>query len=103
MELLKRPYELSVWDQIPEEKKIAIIGSDTMSSPIRAVDPILTRKTNGEVKLSFKMYTKFFDEYQGDFIENPLISLLMVERLIKLKYDDEWYDLVIKNRQEISD
>lgn len=103
MALLKHPYELSVWDILPEEKKMAIIGSDTMTSPIRAIDPILVRNVNGTVTLTFKMYTHYFDEDKEQITENPFLSMLMVERTLKLKYKDKWYDLVIKNRQESSD
>ena len=103
MALLKHPYELSVWDILPEEKKIAIIGSNTMTSPIRAIDPILVRNVNGTVTLTFKMYTRYFDEDKEQITENPFLSMLMVERALKLKYKGRWYDLVIKNRQESSD
>lgn len=87
----------------PEEKKIATIGSDTMSSPLRAMEPILTRNVNGNVTLTFKIYSKYFDTDEGEYVENPFIKLLMVERVLKLKYKNKWYDLVIKNRQESSD
>jgi hypothetical protein len=55
------------------------------------------------VTLTFKMYTKYFDNDVGDFVDNPYISLLVAERVLKLKYKNKWYDLIIKNRQESSD
>ena len=67
------------------------------------MQPILTRNVNGNVTLTFKIYSKYFDTDEGEYVENPFIKLLMVERVLKLKYKDKWYDLVIKNRQESSD
>ena len=103
MGLLTRPYELSVWDIHPNELKIATIGSNTMTSPARAIEPVLTRNVNGTVTLTFKIPSRYFDEDVGDIVENPFIALLVTERVLKLKYKDTWYDLVIKNRQESSD
>ena len=103
MEVLKRAYEISVWDMFPQEKKILVIGGDQVSSLTKAVDPILTRNVNGSVTLEFKLHTQFFDPSVGQIVENPYIPFLMVERVIKLKYKDKWYDLIIKNRVESSD
>lgn len=102
MEMLKRPYEISIWDSL-EDKKIAIIGSNTMTSPIRAKDPIVTKNVNGMITVTFKIHTQYFDEEKEDFVENPFLALLTTERLLKLKYKNKWYDLIIKNRQESSD
>ena len=103
MEKIKHSYELSAWELYPNEVKIATIGADTMSSPIRAFEPILIRNVNGTVDFSFKMCAKYFDEELKEFVDNPFIPLLMTERFLKLKYKDKWYDLIIKNRQENSD
>jgi hypothetical protein len=76
MSILKKPYELSVWEDewvstkdnglrddgtaYPRggfvEKMICIIGSDTMESQSRALEPTLTRNVNGSVKMTFKMF-----------------------------------------------
>lgn len=103
MELLKRSYEISVWDTFPKEKKILVIGGDQVTSLAKAVEPILTRNVNGTVTLEFKIYTQFFDSSTGQVIDNPYIPFLMTERVIKLKYKGKWYDLIIKNRVESSD
>lgn len=103
MAIIKKPYELSVWDIYPEEKKIAIIGSDTMSSPAKAMEVKLKSKLNGTVELTFKLLSKFFDVESGHVVDNPFLGLLINERIIKLKYKKKWYDLIIKNIQETSD
>ena len=82
MGILKKPYEISLWEDILtfiyqdgtetegsienghgpvinqyyKERKICIIGSDTMDTPIRATQPKLVSKVNGENILTFNMY-----------------------------------------------
>jgi hypothetical protein len=58
MSILTKPYELSVW--VDEwngekfvEKRIGIIGSNTMTTQGRALNPKLTRNVNGTKKLTF--------------------------------------------------
>lgn len=86
-----------------EEQMVAIIGSDGMDSPSRAFEPCLKRNVNGTVTLSFYMFTKYFDEQVGDFVLNPFTNLMTNERKLKLKYKEEWYDLIIKNIDEDSE
>ena len=141
MGIIKKPYEISLWEdvltfvykdgfestekivsdhgeviaQYYDERKICIIGSNTMDTPIRAVQPKLVSKINGENVLTFNMYSHYYDNETEQFIENPFIGLLINERKIKLRYGEavtdetldpnktKWYDLVIKNIQENSD
>ena len=85
MELLRKPYEISLWEdvltfvvkngnyiseyeesledavgqviaQYYKERLICVIGSDTMDTPIRATQPKLISKVNGENILTFNMY-----------------------------------------------
>ena len=115
MELLKiKPYELSIWkdqlknventenDSYYEEALVAKIGSEQTSSPYEAFNIELTKNVNGEVKLSFSMIHTVFDEELGEKVQNPFIPYLVNERKVKLKYDDEWYDFIIKNVEENS-
>ena len=53
-DILKKPYEISVWEDVLvtqngssyyKEKKLATIGSDTMTSLNRVYEPIFTKKT----------------------------------------------------------
>lgn len=95
--------------QYYKERKICIIGSDTMTTPIRATSGRLNSKVNGENILTFNMFSHYLDEDSGELYENPFIKLLVNERKIKLRYGalsakgTKWYDLVIKNVQENSD
>ena len=95
--------------QYYKERKICIIGSDTMNTPIRAVQGKLVSKINGENTLTFNMYFHYLDELSGEFYTNPFISLLFNERKVKLRYGalgaegTKWYDFVIKNVQENSE
>ena len=93
--------------QYYKERKIAIIGSDTMNTPVRAVNSKLISKVNGENTLTFSVYSKYWDEDAEEFFDNPFLKLLVNERKIKLRYgpigDCKWYDLIIKNVQENSE
>ena len=126
-----KPYEISVWDdvltyvvkngdttslvtsldgiegevinQFYDEQKLCIIGSNTMTSPARALNPTLTRNVNGQVILDFQMYRRYYDNEKEEKVDNSFINLLVNERKIKVKYDEKWYDLIIKNVDEESD
>ena len=110
---LIKPYEISVWEDrliqsgakyYFEEVKLAVIGSDTMTGLNKVYDPVFNKKINGEKTLSFSLRYKYFDPYSGnDGIVNPFAALLTNERKIKLYYDDEWYEFIIKEHTESSD
>lgn len=133
--LIKKPYEISVWEDvltfvdnqgnlitsIPEdysqplitqfydERKICVIGSDTMNTPIRAVEPQLTSGINGTCTLTFSLYYKYYDEETGERYDNPFVRYLVNERKIKLRHgahndpNCKWYDMVIKSITEDSE
>ena len=108
-EYLIKPYEISVWeDELTSngfvEHKLAVIGSDTMTGLNKVYDPVFNKKVNGEKTLSFSLKYKYFDPYSGnsDFI-NPFAALLINERKVKLHYDDNWYEFIIKDHTESSD
>ena len=96
-----------------KETKIATIGSNTMDSPARCVNPKLTRKVNGENTLTFTMYYSYWDNEAQDFIYNPFNDLMVNERKIKLRLGSavekendnscQWFDFIIKNVQENSE
>lgn len=113
----KNKYEISLWEDrlvpksgtgeniIPEhyeEEKICIIGSDNMTSQARVLEPKLVRNVNGTNKLTFKLYYTYIDNETGEKVQNPFISLLVNERKVKCKWEDHWYDFVIKGIQEDS-
>ena len=118
----KRPYELSIWEDrseqsqdgeyVSKEIKIAIIGSNTMTSKSRAIATKLNRKINGEIELSFEMMRRYWDSDFDKEVENPFLKYLVNERKIKLKRWDifnnreinvKWYDLIVKQINETSD
>ena len=116
-EHLIKPYEISVWEDklTPiegsnpveyklEETKLAVIGSDTMTGLNKVYDPVFNKKTNGEKTLTFSLKYKYFDPYSGnsDFV-NPFARLLVNERKVKLHYDNEWYEFIIKDHTESRD
>ena len=116
-ELLIKPYEISVWEDklIPidgttpvdyefVENKLAVIGSNTMEGPNKVYDPVFNKKDNGEKTLTFSLKYKYFDPYSGnEEVVNPFAALLINERKVKLNYDGQWYEFVIKDHTESSD
>lgn len=102
MSILKKPYEISLWEDEWDgtkfvEKRIMTIGSNTMEFQGRALEPKLVRKTNGEVNFSFNMYYTYIDTCTGNKVDNPFVNCIVNESKIKLKYGDEWFDLLVKN------
>lgn len=107
MSILRKPYEISVWDDVWStdkfvEQRLGIIGSDKMQSQSRVIEPELTQNVNGTKKFSFKLYKRYKDNITGELIENPFYNWLANERKVKLNYDGTWYDFVIKNISEPS-
>ena len=95
--------------QYYKERKLCVIGSDTMESPARATAPKLVSNVNGQNTLTFNLYYKYYDEEVDDMVFNPYHKLLTNERKIKLRHgtlgepDTKWYDFIIKNVQESSE
>lgn len=117
MSIKKDKYEISLWEDyivpaqgegenlIPEhyeERKIAVIGSNTMSAQWRAVEPKLVNNINGTNTLTFKMFYSFINNETGEKEDNPMLKLMVNERKIKCFWKNKWYDLIIKSCQEDS-
>ena len=107
MSILKKPYTISVWDDVWDgekfvEKRLGVIGSDKMIAQCRAIEPNLVRNVNGSKKFSFKMYKHYVDTMTGEKVENPFIGWLISERKVKLEYKGKWYDFIIKDINENS-
>lgn len=132
--MAKDKYEISLWEdfEVPaagnipayyDERKVAVIGSDTMTAPCRALEPKLVENINGTNTFTFKMLylynitdieearargtiendlTWIKDDKEKNCYRNPFQSLLVNERKVKLHWKDKWYDFVIKNIQEDS-
>lgn len=86
-----------------KEVLLCVIGSDTMTAPWRAVNPTFVKNVNGSSTLTFTMYSKYYDEDKDELLDNPFVKKMVNERKVKLKYDGEWYDFIIKNIEESSD
>ena len=122
-ENLIKPYEISIWEDkltqvensepaeyILEEKKLAVIGANTMTGYNKIYNPVFNKKSNGEKTLSFSLKYKYFDPYSGNSeVINPFANLLVNERKVKLKYgvdeegNDQWYEFIVKDHTESSD
>ena len=107
---LKDKYEISIWedylanptDNYYSEKKIATIGSNTMTAQWRAISPRLVENINGTNTFTFKMYYTYIDTETGEKIQNPFTKLLVNERKIKVYWKNKWYDFIIKAVDENS-
>jgi len=58
-------YEISIWDDIVtiedgtpllKEQRVSVIGSSSMHTGLRAIEPKLVDKLNGTHTFTFKMY-----------------------------------------------
>ena len=86
-----------------EEVKLAVIGSDVMIHPNRAFDPVLTENVNGEKTLTFSIAYRYYDPLVEDIVSNPFIPYLINERKVKLFYNNEWFEFLIKECDETSE
>lgn len=87
------------------EQRIATIGSNIMRDNnvlIRALEPKFVVNVNGTHQFTFKMYTSYIDFITGEKIINPYLDYLVNERKIKVKWENEWYDFLIKDITENS-
>ena len=110
MSILNKPYELSIWQDVQlednshtismKEEKIAVIGSNKMKNQNKAINPKLTRNINGNIKFTFNMFVKYIDNISGEETKNPFVDLLKNETKLKLYYEDNWFDLIIKKIEE---
>ena len=95
-------WSLSTILQYYKERKICTIGSNTMETPIRAVQPKFSSNVNGSHTLTFVMYSHYWDEDNNILQWNPFMRYLTNERKVKLKYNGKWYDFIVKNISEDS-
>ena len=86
-----------------EEVKIAVIGSDRMTHPNRAFDPVLTENVNGEKTLTFSIAYRYYDPLLEEIVSNPFVKYLINERKVKLFYNNEWSEFLIKECEESSE
>lgn len=103
----KVPYKIEVWeDQFNdkqncwEEVRLVTLGADTMEDQGRAFDIKFKQTVYGELTLTFSLFGTYIDNQTGLLVENYLMKYCFNEAKIKLQYDNEWYDFIIKNIQE---
>jgi hypothetical protein len=108
MSVLNKPYELSIWEDVLvngvlTEKRVCVLGSNTMTSQSRALNPKLVTNVNGTNTFTFSIYYQYKDNITGERVDNPFAQYLTNERKLKLHYNKKWYDLLIKNVKVNSD
>ena len=108
---MRDKYEISLWEDYFDngqykERKIVIIGSDSMTSPCRAYNPKLIQNINGTNTFTFEMYLTYKENFvtngTDEILTNPFLNLLQNERKIKVLWKNDWYDFIVKNCQEDS-
>ncbi|MBQ5475402.1 MAG: hypothetical protein IIT65_12095 [Lachnospiraceae bacterium] len=109
---MKDRYEISLWEDYPDttannipflnERKLCVIGSDSMNTCARALEPKMVANVNGTHTFTFKMFYTYIDEFTGESYQNPFLSLLINERKVKVLWKGEWYDMLIKDIAEDS-
>ena len=110
---MKDKYEISLWedyqrdnDTYYSERKIAVIGSNDMTSPCRAYNPKLVQNVNGTNTFTFDMYMTYKENFVKDgedkTFANPFLALLVNERKVKVLWKEKWYDFIIKQCAEDS-
>lgn len=140
-----KKYELSIWQDLTNttsydssalylfntggirtsvnEKKLCIIGSDTMISNGRARNVNLTRNVNGSNSITFSVLLRYpsYNEFhpdaldkethitKGEFVKNPIVDLLQADTKLKMwlpenkqNGEDEWLEFLIKKVEEDS-
>lgn len=95
------------------EYRIAVLGTNEMTAATKAFAPVLTENINGTNTLEFKMYyvvpaepdPYLFEsfrrggkvrQYKNKKVDNALALQVNPESIIKLKYNDKWYDFIVK-------
>lgn len=96
-------YKNNIKKQFLKERKLCVIGAHDMEAQGRCVNPVLTRNVNAAATLTFTMYYNYKNWKTGETEENPYFGFITNERKVKLKYDEKWFDFIIKNIQENSD
>ena len=106
MAIHKHEYELSIWEKelvdgnTINETKLQVIGAHDMTHLGRATNVHFKKLLNGTHVLTFQMPIRFFNSEVGDYVQNELIENLFNEQKIKLKFKNQWYEMVVKSINE---
>ena len=105
--IFKVPYKLEVWQdkwdgdsQTWDEYKVVTLSTSDMQYEGRAYDIHYIPNIYGEKQLSFSLYGRFIDSQTSEWVDNYLTQYCFNEGKIKLCYDNEWNDFIIKNVSE---
>jgi len=97
-------YELSLWRIVLQntaspfsEEKIGIIGSNTLIDPCHAFNIKLNMKINGEKTLNFSIAYNYSDPISNTIMQNPWISYMIPEQIVKCYWRNDWYEFIIKD------
>lgn len=83
-----------------KERKIAVIGKGNITNQMYAFDINFKQNINGTSTLTFSMFNRYLSNETGRLEPNPFVKLIKNEAILKLKFQNEWYDLLIRNVQE---
>lgn len=94
--------EKTITKYIPslKERKIAVIGKGNVTNPMYAFDINFKQNINGTSTLTFSTFSKYFSNDTKRLESNPFADLIKNETILKLKFQNEWYDLLVRNVQE---
>lgn len=85
------------------ERKIMIIGTSNMFSPIHAFNIKLVKNINGTNNLTFKILRRYLPNDFKKIQYNPIIKLLKNDTKLKLKYNNEWFEFIVHSLKETSE
>lgn len=85
-----------------KEQKIATIGTDKISGENFAHSIKFKKNINGTSTLTFRLFITYTPPGEVEKIENPFIKLITNDTKIKIKYQGEWTDLIVKEIVEYS-
>lgn len=80
----KDQFELSLWSTKEQEKKLAIIASDTMDSLASAYNINYTTKITGQKELTFSLHYRYID-FDGQEKDNIFFDYIINGATIKLR------------------
>ena len=123
--VIKHEYELSIWKDVwakptllddngnvkytletsdgrpvLDEEKSAVLSTDNMIFPGKAVNIVFKTKINGTHELTFDLPGKYIDPTTNKKVKNYLHDLIDNETKVKLYYKNNWYSFYVKKVTE---
>ena len=85
-----------------KEKKVAIIGTDKTEGENFAHSIKLKKNINGTSTLTFRLFINYLPVGATKKVKNPFVNLITNDTKIKIKFQNEWTDLIVKEIVEYS-